>query len=69
MPQRRTPHVPRSAPCSAAAGEGDVSGLTADAYEFVTRHGDPATWTAEEFDVYLDLATWTPSPQPGGVVR
>jgi hypothetical protein len=38
--------------------------ITTDAAEFRLRHGDPASWTAEEYDAYLDL-TGRPSTRQG----
>ncbi|WP_405804509.1 hypothetical protein [Streptomyces sp. NBC_01187] len=49
-------------PASPAVSDGsvDVSALTqvpiaAEAAAFRAAHGAPANWSAEEFDVYLDL--------------
>lgn len=43
--------------------------IAACAATFRARHGDPDTWTPEEFNIYLDLAVWASRSQPAGAAR
>ncbi|AJT67457.3 hypothetical protein T261_5841 [Streptomyces lydicus] len=69
MPLHQTSQKPTLRLDTSGATRSAGKPITADAAAFLDRHGDPATWTAEEFNVYLDLAAQPASPRPDRVIQ
>ncbi|MBB1246746.1 MULTISPECIES: hypothetical protein [Streptomyces] len=54
MPVCSNPSEPLRYSNTAAAGQ-PTTPIAAEAADFRAAHGPPATWDAQEFEVYLDL--------------